>query len=114
MRRSSPRPVAAALEDLVTRAEPATVLARAQACWPEVVGAAIAAEAEPVAERGGVLEVACRSAVWAQELQLLGGDVVRRLNAALGGGDLAPLSDLHVRTGGPSAPTARGRRGRIP
>ena len=99
MRRSSPRPVAAAVERLRAESEPATVLARVQACWPETVGHAVAAEADPVAERGGVLTVACGSAVWAQELQLLGPDILTRLNRAISGAGSTPLKELRVRTG---------------
>jgi predicted nucleic acid-binding Zn ribbon protein len=43
----------------------------------------VAAEAEPVAERDGVVTVACRSATWAQELDLLGPELLGRLNEAL-------------------------------
>jgi predicted nucleic acid-binding Zn ribbon protein len=56
-----------------------------QALWPEVAGPAVAAEAEPVSERSGVVTVACRAAVWANELELLGGDLRGRLNARLTG-----------------------------
>ena len=98
MRRSAPRPAALAIAQVRGEAEPATVLARVQACWPQVVGAAIAAEAEPVGEHAGVLTVACRSAVWAQELQLLSHDVLARLNEALAGAGSATLVKLHVRT----------------
>jgi predicted nucleic acid-binding Zn ribbon protein len=49
-----------------------------------VTGPAVAAETEPVSEREGVVTVACRSAVWAHELDLLGADIVERLNARLG------------------------------
>jgi predicted nucleic acid-binding Zn ribbon protein len=52
-------------------AEPATLLAAVQRAWPGVVGEAIAREATPVSERDGVITVACRSATWAQELDLL-------------------------------------------
>lgn len=100
MRRSTPRPVAAALDDLLSRAEPATALSRVQACWAEAVGPAIAGEAEPVAERAGVLTVACGSAVWAHELELLRGELLSRLNAALAECGSPPLSELRVRTGG--------------
>jgi len=55
-----------------------------QACWTEVAGAALAAEATPVSESAGTLTLACHSATWAQELQLLAPDVLERLNAALG------------------------------
>jgi predicted nucleic acid-binding Zn ribbon protein len=37
-----------------------------------------------VAERDGVITVACASAVWAQELDLLSERVVERLNERLG------------------------------
>ena len=43
-----------------------------QTAWAEAVGEAVAAEATPVSERDGVVTVACRSATWAQELDLLG------------------------------------------
>ena len=52
--------------------------------WPAVVGAAVAAEATPITERGGTLTVACRSSVWAQELDLMAPELVVRLNAQLG------------------------------
>jgi len=55
-----------------------------QRAWPGVVGDTIAAEARPTAERGGVVTVSCRAAVWAQELDLMGPDLVARLNAAIG------------------------------
>jgi predicted nucleic acid-binding Zn ribbon protein len=59
------------------------VLASVQACWKEVAGPRVAAEAEPLAERDGVVVVACRSAVWAQELELLSAELVDGLNARL-------------------------------
>jgi hypothetical protein len=40
-------------------------------------------EAEPVSERAGTVTVACRSAVWAQELSMLAPDLAERLNRAL-------------------------------
>ncbi|HKP90545.1 MAG TPA: DUF721 domain-containing protein [Thermoleophilaceae bacterium] len=84
MRRRAPRPIGSALASVVDDLAPATTLARVQARWPDAVGPAIAAEAEPVSEREGVVTVACKSAVWAQELDLLGPDLVARLNASLG------------------------------
>ena len=65
-------PLAGAVEALAARLEPQTPLGAVQRAWPEVAGEVVAAEAEPVAERGGVVTIACRSAVWAQELTLLG------------------------------------------
>jgi predicted nucleic acid-binding Zn ribbon protein len=55
------------------------------------VGEAIAAQAQPIAERGGVLTVACAASVWAQELDLMGPELVERLNGSLGGGTLTRL-----------------------
>jgi predicted nucleic acid-binding Zn ribbon protein len=83
-RRTAPRPLAAALSGIVREAAPAGLLGRVQGRWRELVGAALAAEAEPVSERSGTITVACRSAVWAQELELLSSDLVERLNGALG------------------------------
>ena len=98
MRRTAPRPLAAALGQFVGEAAPATLLARVQACWTEAVGAAIAAEAVPVAERAGTLTVECRSAVWASELDLLAPELVERLNAVLGTAAEAPVGRLRVRS----------------
>ena len=83
MRRRGPRPVAHALETVTSRLAPATLLAEVQRAWPEAAGA-FAQEARPVAERAGVVTVACASAVWAQELDLLAPRVVAALNAEIG------------------------------
>ncbi|HZC14933.1 MAG TPA: DUF721 domain-containing protein [Thermoleophilaceae bacterium] len=103
MRRLAPRPIALALEGVAKGAEPATVLARAQAAWAEVAGPALGACTEPVVERGGVLTVACESAIWAQELELLGPDLLARLNALLnpagGSADAPPLTRLRFVVG---------------
>ncbi len=78
-----PRSIAAAIGAARAQAAPQTLLAAVQMAWPEVAGEAIAAEATPVAERAGVVTVSCRSAVWAQELDLLAPGLLERLNAAL-------------------------------
>ena len=49
-----------------------------------MAGPALAAEAAPVSERDGMVTVACESAVWAQELELLAPTCSTRLNEALG------------------------------
>lgn len=111
MRRTGPRHVSAALGEFAVSAAPRTVLARVQSAWPEVAGAAMASEAEPVAESGGTLTVACRSAAWAQELALLGPTILRRLNEALEPAGQGPLRDLRVHTGRPAGtPAHAGRR----
>jgi predicted nucleic acid-binding Zn ribbon protein len=85
--RRSPRPLGAALRQARARAEPRTLLAATQSAWPTAAGARVAAEAEPVAERDGVVTIACRSATWAQELDLLQPELVKRLNGALSEAD---------------------------
>jgi len=76
--------VRSAIADLADRLAPKTTLADVQRIWPAAVGEVIAREATPTTERGGTLTVACRSSVWAQELDLMGPELVGRLNAALG------------------------------
>jgi predicted nucleic acid-binding Zn ribbon protein len=83
MRRAAPRPIASVLAPFTAARAPATLLAEVQRHWEAAAGA-FAEHALPVAERAGVVTVACDSAVWAQELQLLSVHVVERLNAALG------------------------------
>jgi predicted nucleic acid-binding Zn ribbon protein len=84
-RRPAPRPVGGAVAALADRIAPQTLLAEVQRVWPAAAGDAIAARATPTGERGGVLVVSCEAAVWAQELDLMGPELVARLNAALGG-----------------------------
>jgi len=90
VRRLAPRPLASALEGVARDAAPATLLARVQGVWSTVAGDQLAAAAAPVSEREGVVTMACESAVWAQELELLAPDLLPRLNAALGAGRDAP------------------------
>jgi predicted nucleic acid-binding Zn ribbon protein len=85
-----------ALEGLTGVLAPATTLARVQEIWESTTGPAIAAAARPTAEREGVLTVTCAAAVWAQELDLMAGDLVPRLNAALG---TEAIRELRCRTG---------------
>jgi predicted nucleic acid-binding Zn ribbon protein len=65
---------------LRTRLAPASLLADVQSRWPTVAGEDVAREAEPTAERGGVVTVSCSSAVWAQELALMSTGLLERLN----------------------------------
>jgi predicted nucleic acid-binding Zn ribbon protein len=83
MGRRAPRPIGAALETVLSGAEPATLLAAVQSAWPGAVGEAVAREATPVAERDGVVTVACRSATWAQELDLLGVQILSQVRQNL-------------------------------
>ena len=91
MSRAAPRPLALALEDLRDRLAPATPLAAVQRVWADAAGPAVAREARPVSERAGVVTVACRSSVWAQELDLLAPTILEGLNARLEGVEVRSL-----------------------
>lgn len=82
--RRAPRPLGAAVEALTARLAPATLLADVQRVWPGAAGPAIAREAHPVSEREGTLTLRCTSAVWMQEIDLMGPALVAELNRALG------------------------------
>ncbi len=87
--RSDPRPLGDAVRRVRAEARPQTPLAAVQAVWDEAVGETIAREARPVAERDAVVTVACSGAAWAQELDLLGEDLLRRVRERLPGGPLS-------------------------
>lgn len=101
-RRQGPRQLGSALAAVTSAAAPQTLLARVQGVWDEAAGTAIAAQARPVSERGGVVTVECAAAVWAQEVELLAPRLLERLREALG--ESADVQSLRVRTSG------RGRR----
>jgi predicted nucleic acid-binding Zn ribbon protein len=82
--RRAPRPVGQTLGNLLTRLAPATTLAAVQGVWAEAVGDVVAAQAAAIGEHDGVLTVACAEAVWAHELELMGPELVERINTALG------------------------------
>jgi predicted nucleic acid-binding Zn ribbon protein len=84
VRKRAPRSLSLALDRLTATLAPATTLARVQEAWEPTAGPAIASAARPTAERDGVLTVTCDAAVWAQELQMMAGELVPALNAALG------------------------------
>ena len=81
--RRTPRRLGSALRSARGRARPRTLLAAVQEAWPGIAGEGVAAESDPTAERDGVITVACRSATWAQELDLLQAELLERLNGAL-------------------------------
>ncbi len=57
----------------------------AKAKWAEVVGPQVAAVTQVEKVQGTELVVRVKNSVWANELTLLKGDMLRRLNLALGG-----------------------------
>jgi predicted nucleic acid-binding Zn ribbon protein len=81
--RRSPRRVGLAVEQIRDQLAPETLLADVQRVWPGAVGEAIAAEAQPTAERGGALTVSCSASVWAHELDLMAPQILERLNGVL-------------------------------
>lgn len=78
------------------------VKARLFAGWAEIVGADIAAHAEPATLVDGELTVTAESTAWATQLRLLAPGLVKKINAALGHGTVT-----RVRTKGPTAPSWR-------
>jgi predicted nucleic acid-binding Zn ribbon protein len=97
VKRPAPRPLSAALDGLTASLSPSSTLARVQCVWEQAAGAALAAAASPTAERKGVLTVTCTSSAWAQELNMMGPQLLRSLNEALG--EQALLRELRCRTG---------------
>ena len=96
MSRAAPRPFSLALEDLTAALAPATTLARVQQVWEQTLGAHIAGAGTPVSEHDGVLTVVCTDSVWAAELELMGPELVERLNTAVG---MEIVHKLRCRTG---------------
>ncbi|HEX4837190.1 MAG TPA: DUF721 domain-containing protein [Solirubrobacteraceae bacterium] len=84
MSRPSPRPLSLVLDGMTAALAPATTLARVQRGWEQIVGPGVAAAGLPTAERDGVLTITCTDAVWTAELDLMGSELLERLNAALG------------------------------
>lgn len=84
--RARPDRVADALRQVVQRIDPDRRLAayRLWTFWSDVVGAAVAARAEPASYRDGVLSVRVAGAAWMQELQFMKDELRQRLNARLG------------------------------
>jgi len=116
MRRLAPRPIAAALEGILEQARPPGLLAAVQSVWPEVAGPALERVAIPVAERAGTVTVRCESGVWAQELELLAPDLLKRLAAALSASAQAPLgrgASTSLGSGSGPQPGARAGEGRV-
>jgi predicted nucleic acid-binding Zn ribbon protein len=83
-RRPAARSFAPALERAAEAVMPKTLLAEVQRVWPAAAGPRLAEVATPVSEHAGVIRVRCGSAVWAQQLDLLGPTVVEAVNRELG------------------------------
>jgi predicted nucleic acid-binding Zn ribbon protein len=85
-----------AFGELADELAPETLLAEVQRVWPRAVGDAISAEAQPTAERGGVVTISCSASVWAQELDLMAPQIVARLNGSLARGSVQRLRCVAV------------------
>lgn len=107
MSRRAPRPLALSLERMRADLAPASTLARVQTVWPDAVGAKIAAQARPTAERDGVLTVLCSASVWAAELTMMATQVLEHVNSALAGAPGA-AGAADGRTGGRAGGQAGG------
>jgi predicted nucleic acid-binding Zn ribbon protein len=83
-RRRAPRPATSALRTARDRVAPRTGLAAVQSAWAGVVGEQLAAVAAPVSERSGTLTIECVDSVWAQELDLMQGQLLGQLREQLG------------------------------
>lgn len=71
-------------------------------CWDTVVGADVAAHAQPVNLRDKVLYVRAESTAWATQLRLMQSQLLAKINAAVGQGVVTSLNIT-----GPSAPSWR-------
>ena len=90
--RRNPRPLGDALSAAIAPLAPDTLLGAVQSAWARAVGERLAAQATPVSERDGVITVACRSATWAQELDLLAAEILEKVRSELPeGADLQGL-----------------------
>jgi predicted nucleic acid-binding Zn ribbon protein len=64
--------------------------------WAEIVGPKIAAETRAEHVRGVILFVNCSNPVWAQQLELLKPEIMKKVRAAVGPGI---IMDIRFRTG---------------
>ena len=90
-RRSTPTPVGALLTAaLPALAEPLLALA-VRRDWPSVVDPQLARRARPGDLRGGTLTVIVDNSPWLQELTLREGELLARLQARYGAGNIKAL-----------------------
>lgn len=85
-RMSFPRPMPGLLQESLQGLGLAERLREAEIwrVWPDVVGAAVAARAQPLRIINGALTVAVSSAPWMQELRFMTGMMKDKLNTRLG------------------------------
>ena len=83
-RRRAPREASQAFRTARDLVAPKTGLAAVQSAWSDAVGEQLARVATPVSERSGTLTIECADSVWAQELDLMQGQLLESLRAELG------------------------------
>lgn len=83
-RRRVPRPATEAFRTALRQAAPKTGLAAVQGVWADVVGERVATAARPVSERDGAVTIACSDSIWAEELDLMQGQLLEALQERLG------------------------------
>jgi predicted nucleic acid-binding Zn ribbon protein len=102
-----PRPVADSL-DRVTKsfgAPRAQLLSAVFTHWEELVGAEIAAHAQPRSLRDGVIVVSVDQPAWATQLRYMASDLLARIRTDTGS---AEIVEIQIRVG--SGPESEGRR----
>lgn len=103
MDRRDPAPIKALLGDVGKRlgVESALQTGTLWRRWREIVGAEIAAHAEPTSLKEGILRVRADSAAWATEIGYLGPEIARKANAMAGS---ILVKEVRVWNGPPEVP----------
>lgn len=78
-RSTPPKPIGAALNRVLSGIAPKTALAEIQAVWAEAVGPQIDAVTEVVSEHEGTVVIECEGSVWAQELEMMAPQLIKKL-----------------------------------
>jgi predicted nucleic acid-binding Zn ribbon protein len=88
-----PRPVGASLDAIAQRlgAPKASALTAIFDRWTDVVGAAIAAHAQPRTLKKGTLVIAVDDPAWASELRFRSDEIAERCSAVAGSGTVAKI-----------------------
>ncbi len=89
-RSPSPKLIGSSLERVLKSIAPQTPLAEIQQVWSRAVGPQIDAVTSVVSERDGVVTVECTDSVWAQELEMMGPQLLLKLTSEMSG----PAPDL--------------------
>jgi predicted nucleic acid-binding Zn ribbon protein len=74
-------------------------LAWLSAVWPQVVGEALASHVRPVRCQGGRLDLVADGEAWRKEIDGMGSELCRRINAAWGGSLVREVSAAAAKAG---------------